>query len=145
MACKGRQRHLLMLCRRHALVCLLILGANAGLPVVQEAGGSALVRPLAWIRPSNDKRHFVYEGTNDRFVAWGFNYDHDHAGRLLEDDVADEGVTVAEDFREMKAFGANTVRIHLQLARFMKAPDQPDEQNLARLARLVGLGGEHGP
>ena len=34
---------------------------------------------------------------------WGVNYDHDDAGRLLEDYWADEWPTVVEDFREIKA------------------------------------------
>jgi Cellulase (glycosyl hydrolase family 5) len=70
---------------------------------------------------------------------WGFNYDHDDAGRLLEDYWRDEWATVADDFREMKGLGANVVRVHLQLGRFMKRADQPDEENLAHLAKLVRL------
>jgi hypothetical protein len=112
--------------------------------LAQKAGAPAPAQPLAWIRPSADGRHFVRNGTKERFVAWGFNYDRDDAGRLLEDYWADEWATVAEDFREMKALGANVVRIHLQLARFMKAPKQPDQQNLARLGKLVRLAEETG-
>jgi hypothetical protein len=77
-------------------------------------------------------------------VIWGFNYDHDDAGRLLEDYWGEGWATVAEDFREMKALGANVVRVHLQLPRFMAAPDRPDEANLARLGELVRLAEETG-
>ena len=78
-------------------------------------------------------------------MIWGFNYDHDDSGRLLEDYWRDEWATVADDFREMKALGANVVRVHLQLGRFMKAADRPDEENLARrLSRLVRLAEETG-
>jgi hypothetical protein len=101
-------------------------------------------QPLAWIRTSADKTHFVGDGTDHRFVAWGFNYDHDDAGRLLEDYWAGEWARIADDFREMKVLGANVVRIHLQLGRFMKSPGQPDEQNLARLGKLVRLAEETG-
>ena len=45
---------------------------------------------------------------------WGVNYDHDAGGRLLEDYWDDEWDTVAQDFREIKALGANVVRVHLQ-------------------------------
>ena len=42
---------------------------------------------LDWIKVSEDGTHFVTEGTDQRFVLWGFNYDHDGdgppAGRLL--------------------------------------------------------------
>jgi hypothetical protein len=36
--------------------------------------------PLAWIRTSADKTHFVCNGTDNSFVPWGFNYDHDGNG-----------------------------------------------------------------
>jgi hypothetical protein len=96
------------------------------------------------IRPSRDGTHFVREGTDDRVVIWGFNYDRDDAGRLLEDYWGDEWATVVEDFREMKDLGANVVRVHLQLPRFMAAADRPDEANLARLGKLVQLAEEAG-
>jgi hypothetical protein len=109
------------------------------------AGAQEPVAPKhARIRPSADKTHFVREGTNERVVMWGFNYDHDDANRLLEDYWKDEWPTVAGDFREMKSLGGNVVRVHLQVARFMKAADQPDEENLARLTKLVRLAEETG-
>jgi len=40
---------------------------------------------LELIRPSEDGSHFVRAESGTKFVAWGFNYDHDHSGRLLED------------------------------------------------------------
>jgi hypothetical protein len=40
--------------------------------------------PMSRIRVSNDGRGFVTE-TGSRFTPWGFNYDHDEAGRLMED------------------------------------------------------------
>jgi hypothetical protein len=73
---------------------------------------------------------------------WGFNYDRDDAGRLLEDYWEGEWDTVASDFREMKDLGANVVRVHLQLGQFMTAPDRPNDENLNRLARLVRLAEE---
>jgi hypothetical protein len=101
-------------------------------------------RKLDRIRPSDDKTHFVREGTDERIVMWGFNYDHDDAGRLLEDYWGDEWATVVEDFREMKGLGANVVRVHLQLARFMSDAERPDEANLARLRELVRLAEQTG-
>lgn len=140
--------HEFMHCRTLAVVSGLVL--LAALPCVgrsaqvQEADVPPTTRKLDWIRPSDDKTHFVREGTNERVVIWGFNYDHDDAGRLLEDYWGEEWATVVEDFREMKALGANVVRIHLQLPRFMKAPDQPNEANLERLGTLVRLAEETG-
>jgi hypothetical protein len=99
---------------------------------------------LEWIRPSDDKTHFVRDGTGRRIVMWGFNYDRDDAGRLLEDYWADEWDTVAEDFREMKALGGNVVRVHLQLGKFMTSADRPNAANLERLGKLVRLAEEVG-
>jgi hypothetical protein len=39
----------------------------------------------------------------------------------------------------MKALGANVVRVHLQLGKFMTAADTPDEKALDRLAKLLAL------
>ena len=100
-----------------------------------DAGGVA----LELIRPSADGSHFVRAESGDRFVAWGVNYDHDDAGRLLEDYWRDEWPTVVEDFAEIKDLGANVVRIHLQVARFMDRPQEPNEASLRQLARLVSL------
>jgi len=48
---------------------------------------------------------------------------------------------VVEDFKEIKSLGANAVRIHLQTAKFMKTPTEPNETSLKQLAlaRLVKL------
>jgi aryl-phospho-beta-D-glucosidase BglC (GH1 family) len=67
------------------------------------------------------------------------NYDHDRSGRLLEDYWDEEWGAVEEDFQEIKALGANTVRIHLQTGKFMRSPRKPDGAALRRLARLVRL------
>jgi hypothetical protein len=91
------------------------------------------------IRVSDDGTHFIRAKSGAKFIAWGFNYDHDDAGRLIEDYWHKEWPTVAEDFKEMKDLGANVVRIHLQTAKFMNTPDQPNQKSLAQLARLVKL------
>ena len=95
--------------------------------------------PLEPIHLSKDGRHFVCEHSGERFLAWGFNYDHDATGRLLEDYWEREWPTVVGDFQEMKALGANVVRVHLQVGRFLKSPHEPDAQALKQLARLVAL------
>ncbi len=91
------------------------------------------------IHRSADGKHFVGAQSGKRFVAWGVNYDHDANGRLLEDYWQNEWPTVVEDFGEIKALRANVVRIHLQLARFMMTPQEPNEASLSRLADLVQL------
>jgi hypothetical protein len=44
------------------------------------------------------------------FVPWGFNYDHDEKGRLIEDYWEKEWQKVEADFAQMKKLGANVVR-----------------------------------
>ncbi|MHB1037047.1 MAG: cellulase family glycosylhydrolase [Pirellulales bacterium] len=94
---------------------------------------------LPWIRVAPDHRGFVAADSGKAFVPWGFNYDHDEPGRLLEDYWEKEWPKVEEDFQEMRKLGANVARIHLQTAKFMTAPDKPNEANLDRLGRLVAL------
>jgi hypothetical protein len=102
---------------------------------------------LPWIRSSADKTHFVLQTSQTSQTPvkmWGFNYDRDWRGRLLEDYWEREWSTVEGDFREMKALGANVARIHLQLARFMSSTNEANATNLARLAKLVKLAEETG-
>jgi len=101
-------------------------------------------QPLEWIRPSASGDGFVRGERAEPFRAWGFNYDHDEPGRLLEDYWESEWDTVVEDFSEMKALDANVVRIHLQLGSFMDTPDQPNAKALAQLKRLIRLAEETG-
>jgi hypothetical protein len=98
------------------------------------------------IRVSEDGTHFVRsapssvaESVTSPFRLWGCNYDHDEAGRLLEDYWQEEWDKVVEDFREMKALGANVVRVHLQLGKFLQSPTKVRPASLDRLAQLVTL------
>ena len=125
--------------RCFSLVLLAVLNAAAA-----PASGPAQPSALPLIRPSPDNTHFILSSTGKPISIWGFNYDRDDSGRLLEDYWADEWETVVEDFREMKALNANVVRVHLQLARFMSAPDQPNAENLRRLARIITLAEQTG-
>ena len=82
---------------------------------------------------------FVQEPSRRPWVPWGVNYDRDANLHLLEEYWAQEWDRVAEDFREMRDLGCTVVRVHLQFGRFMKSPEQPDEESLGRLARLLDL------
>ncbi len=108
---------------------LLALGTAAG----------AGEKPLERVVVAKDGVSFALESSGKPFIVWGFNYDHDDGGRLLEDYWAAEWATVEQDFREMKAMDANVVRVHLQLPRFMKTATDPDAENLKRLQALVRL------
>lgn len=117
---------------------LAALLAGAGGEDPAETGGQAS-SSMEWVRVSDDGRGFVLSHSGRRFTPWGFNYDHDASGRLIEDYWAEEWDRVEQDFREMRELGANVVRVHLQLGRFMTAPDRPDAASLDRLGRLVAL------
>ena len=99
---------------------------------------------LDWICISKDGSHFAYSQSGKRFLAWGFNYDRDYNFRLLEEYWDSEWSTVATHFKEMKALGANVVRIHLSVARFVKSPRETDAAALEKLARLLNLAEESG-
>ncbi len=96
------------------------------------------------VQIADDHRGFVLATSGIRFVPWGFNYDRDENGRLLEDYWEHEWPKIVADFREMKGLGANIVRVHLQLGKFMKGLDQPDAHALDRLANLVTLAEQTG-
>jgi hypothetical protein len=64
---------------------------QAGIPALFDAyeqvkptGNASASVPMGRIRVSDDGRGFVTE-TGSRFTPWGFNYDHDETGRLMED------------------------------------------------------------
>jgi Cellulase (glycosyl hydrolase family 5) len=94
---------------------------------------------MPWIAVSKDKKSFVLEPSGRPFVPWGFNYDHDAEGRLLEDYWDAEWPTVEAHFAQMKKLGANVVRVHLQLGKFMNGPEKPNGKAVDRLGKLLGL------
>lgn len=71
------------------------------------------------------------------FHPIGFNYDHDENYRLIEDYWLDEWDKVLDDLDQMKALGANTIRVHCQLIKFIPELNQPDAQQLERLVMLI--------
>ncbi|UCG15980.1 MAG: cellulase family glycosylhydrolase [Phycisphaerales bacterium] len=97
---------------------------------------------MEMIRISRDGRGFEFAGSGQPFRPWGHNYGPDF--KLLEDNWTSDWSRIAEDFSEMKAMGANVVRVHLQLARFMDGPDRPNRASLAQLRRLIRLAEETG-
>jgi len=94
---------------------------------------------MPWVQVAEDKAGFVLTPSGRPFLLWGFNYDHDENGRLLEDFWEAEWRKVEADFAQMKKLGANVVRIHLQLGRFMVDPQQPNPKALDRLSKLLVL------
>jgi hypothetical protein len=99
---------------------------------------------MPWVRVSPDNTGFVLEPSGTPFRPWGFNYDHDPDGRLIEDYWVAEWPRVEADFTEMKRLGANVVRVHLQFGKFMTGPQSPDPAALDRLGRLLELAERQG-
>lgn len=105
---------------------------------------SAFVRANGFDRVAvgADGKSFILQPSGKPFRVWGVNYDHDSQGkngRLLEDYWTTEWNTVRGDFQEIRELGANVVRIHLQVARFMNGPNEPNRAALTQLGKLIQL------
>lgn len=119
--------------------CLAGFGGMSGALAVEQPQPQAAEKKLEFIRVSEDGNHFALSGSHSNFTPWGFNYDRDASGRLLETYWNTEWNAVTRHFGEMKGLGANVVRIHLQVSRFMKSEREPNRESLDQLARLVAL------
>jgi hypothetical protein len=129
--------------RSVALVLTLFCCASAASGEERASPARAVLDDIAL---SPDGRGFILRSSGRPWIPWGFNYDHDDTSgeRLIEDYWDTEWHRVERDFREMKALGANVVRVHLQLGRFMNGVDDANAQALVRLHQLVGLAEETG-
>ena len=71
-----------------------------------------------------DKAGFRLAPSGKPFRPWGFNYDHDASGQLIEDYWVSDWPKIEADFAAMKTLGGNVVRIHLQFAKFLDSPTE---------------------
>ena len=122
-----------------AVAASLLAAALCGCSAPARQGGA-----MEWVRLSPDGRCFCLQPSGRPYTPWGFNYDHDANGTLLEDYWHRRWPAVEGDFREMRRLGANVVRIHLQLGRFMAGPAEPNQAALDRLGELVVLAEREG-
>ena len=95
------------------------------------------------IRISDDGKGFVFADSKQRFFPWGFNY-IGKFGRIVEDDWETDWTGVEKDFVEMKKLGANVCRLHLQLATYMKSPDEVDQTQIQLLKNILNIGQKNG-
>src|SRR5215470_12334461 len=84
---------------------------------------------------------FVAAGRNGRrtFVPHGFNYEwtiRDGRAVRLEDLLTGGTDRIAADFSAMRDLGANTVRVFLPTATFLRGPTEVDRGALRRLGAL---------
>lgn len=117
------------------VLAALILGPGAVLQAAPPANAMGI---------SREGKGFVVEPWGRPFTPWGFNYDHDESGRLLEDYWDREWDRVEGDFQEMQELGANVVRLHLQFGRFMESARRARPAALERLRQLLGLAARSG-
>jgi len=113
------------MCRALLLSCILCCASHAQ------------AEDMPFVQVSKDKKGFVLDSSGRPFVPWGFNYDHDDKGRLIEDYWEDEWPTVEAHFAQMKKLGANVVRVHLQLGKFLDGREKPN--GMDRLGKLLEL------
>lgn len=114
---------------------LLCLGSYA--PAQSDTTNDAQAStPVEWIVVSEDQRSFQTELSKEPFVSWGYNYDHDPTGRLLEA-YWDDAETVNLHLKRMADSGAKVIRIHLQVSAFLVSPNEANADSIERLKRLV--------
>ena len=102
-------------------------------------GTHAALEPIA---VDTSGHGFIHAKSKTPFIPWGHNYGNQ--GRLMEDFWEQDWKTFADDFREMKAMGANVVRVHLQFGYFMAAADKPRASAFAQLFKMLRLAEETG-
>lgn len=115
-----------------SLICLLLLSSPQRIVQAQTAETSSRIKV-------NAERAGFVDASGKPFYIWGVNYDHDESGRLLEDYWEQEWQTVEQDFQEIKSLGANVVRIHLQLGKFMDSASAANDYALSHLDKLLKL------
>lgn len=90
--------------------------------------------------PSKDMPHISASGNRlvtengATFRVWGFNWG---GGAMLEDLWHTDWNGLKDDFKEMRGYGANTVRLPLQYRAFMTDVNTPNNTSLLKLRQLV--------
>lgn len=88
------------------------------------------------VRLSKNGSGFVLTKSGTVFVPWGFNF-VGKFGRIVEEYWEDDWSGIEEDFRRMRALGANVVRLHLQVATYMRSTVEVERGALFRLRRIL--------
>ncbi|MCM2369775.1 cellulase family glycosylhydrolase [Aporhodopirellula aestuarii] len=119
---------------------------SVALLVLVVVGGPTVgwTAEMDWIRVSADGRCFELTRSQCGFVPWGFNYDHNGDGDLLEEYWDEHWEEVDSAFHEMRVLGANVVRIHLQFDQFMASPTEVRQGSFNQLKRLLLLAEQSG-
>ncbi len=118
------------------VLCLYAVQINST-PAVAAALATSSPAPMQRIAVAANGRGFIRVKSGRAFHPWGFNYGN--RGRLIEDFWDRHWPTVTKDFQNIKAMGANVVRVHLQYGKFMLAPNKPNAAAFKMLSRLLVL------
>lgn len=123
------------------LLAMLLASCAISLPPAGQLVADSQHKIVGW----NEQNYFV-DGRGKTFFPWGFNYTNPQHIGLIDDRLyAEENwQEIAQDFAEMKAYSANTVRVHLQYHRFMLDPHTPDAPAFKALHRLVDIAEANG-
>jgi hypothetical protein len=81
----------------HALFLSFNLAAQPAGPGPQKDAIDPAAK-MEVIRVAKDHRGFVLSESGQPFIPWGFNYDHDEQGRLLEDYWESDWPKINRDF-----------------------------------------------
>ena len=119
--------------------------ALAGLITTCSLLQSAQAKPkMCLIRPSADGTHFVCADSNSPFIVWGVQYEHDDGGRITGEQWKKHLPEVAEDFKIIKAHGANIIRLHFATNKLLPTPTEPNPQAIDEMKQLLKLAEETG-
>src|SRR5688572_20624781 len=70
---------------------------------------------------SDDGKSFITRDSKKPFPVWGFNYVGSY-GKIVEEQwsTTEGWQTLEADFAEMRALGANVIRVHLKIGTYME-------------------------
>lgn len=110
----------------------------------QGGDSDTIATSLEKIVDINANKNFVDANGNEVYF-WGLNYTNPVEIDLIEDNWDRETTwdIIDDDFQEMKSYGANVIRIHLQYNRFMVNVNTPSQASLDKLKRLVKIAEKH--
>ncbi len=90
---------------------------------------------MEFVRISPDKKGFVLDPSDDRYVPWGQNY----ASVDIMERMAKDPTRVEREFAAMKAAGATVARIHPEMPALLDGPSKANAQALDRLGHLLRI------
>jgi hypothetical protein len=117
-----------------AVLVLLMFSCRKAVKVSPAPAPAKQSMPAMTIRGKE-----FYDTNGKRFIPWGLQYTNTAKIPLLEDNwFADTTwAVILQDFQNMKALGANIIRIHLEYNKFMLSSTLPNQEELNRLKQLV--------